>query len=271
MKIVTWNVNSVRARAGNMAEWIRMAQPDVLLLQELKCVDAAFPREFFEDLGFSCAVLGQKAYNGVAILSRYRMEDITLNLPTFPEDPAARYIEAVLWGHVRVASLYLPNGGQTVGGEAYRYKLRFFQHFQDYVQKILRNDELFLVGGDYNVAPEDQDVHNDALWRERVCCTTEERQAFAALKQTGLTDLFLHFWEKSEENMGQKLGKRPFTWWPYMRGAFAHNQGLRLDHFLVNTEALSAVACVFVDTTPRQQVRPSDHAPLICELNLPKE
>jgi exodeoxyribonuclease-3 len=256
MKIVTWNVNSVRARLHLIPPWVSQLKPDVILMQELKCQDADFPFGFFEDLGFTCKVLGEKSYNGVAILSKYSIEDVTRKLPTFKNDVSSRYIEAVIDGNVRVASVYVPNGGLVINAKEYRYKLEFLTCLKGHITQLNAQNETVLIGGDYNIAPDDFDVYNPKLWRERVCCTTEERAIFRELMAVGFSDL-----------LAAQVGTaRPFTWWDYRGGSFANNYGLRIDHFLGNSLASSQVQGVFVDTWPRKMLRPSDHAPVVCEL-----
>jgi exodeoxyribonuclease-3 len=262
MKIVTWNVNSVRARLHLFTPWQIQLGADVILFQELKCQDNDFPFSFFEDLGFSCKVMGEKSYNGVGILSKYSIEDVTRGLPTFKSDPAARYIEAVINGNIRVASVYVPNGGLVVNAKEYLHKLEFLTHLKEHMIELNKNNEIVLVGGDYNITPDDLDVYNPKAWHERVCCTTEERMHFKELLAAGYDDLL-----KNALNRQATTAKaRPFTWWDYRGNAFANNLGLRIDHFLGNSLARAAVNNVFVDTWPRKMLRPSDHAPVICDV-----
>lgn len=267
MKIATWNVNSVRARLEGLDAWLKKTRPDVLLLQEIKCLVEAFPTGFFEDRGFSCAVLGQKTYNGVAIVSRLLLEDVNRGVATFPEDVTARYIDAFVGGKLRVASLYVPNGGSVVGAEAYRYKLEFMKRFRAHLEQRQAFEEVTLIGGDYNVAPDDRDVYDAKIWHERVCCTHEEREALMTWKSLGYHDTLQEAVDHMEG--ADKNGKRPFTWWDYRRRtAFAQNQGLRLDHFFANDAAIKCVAKVSVDASSRTLPRPSDHAPIVCEINI---
>lgn len=261
MKIATWNVNSVRARLDSIAEWIKQDAPDVILLQEIKCQEEAFPYAFFEDFGYFCAVFGQKSYNGVAVLSRLSVEDITRGLPTFPQDSTARYIECVVGGTVRVASVYVPNGGPIVGAEAYVYKLEFLDRFAEHLAKISSYGEDLFVGGDYNIAPSDDDVYDAKIWHERVCCTSEERARFRSLLSPGLRDALGNFARAQGNSM-------PFTWWDYRsRASFAQNRGLRLDHILVSSSAAERIQSMGVCTHCRTMPRPSDHAPVHCVLS----
>lgn len=258
MKIATWNVNSVRARLDCIKDWINKENPDVLLLQEIKCRNEDFPYEFFEDLGFNNKVLGQKSYNGVAILSKYSIEDSIFGLPTFSDDMNARYIECVVGGNKRVASIYVPNGGQEVGGESYLYKLKFLDKLNEHLENILQFDEAIFIGGDYNIAPDDRDVYNPKLWKDRVCCTKDERDRFFGFKSLGYFDVLDMFFEKDNDT------NRPFTWWDYKnKKSFESNMGLRLDHFLSNENGMNMVSNIFVDSTVRTSIKPSDHAPVV--------
>lgn len=256
MKIVTWNVNSIRARLPIVVNWVQNNQPDVLLLQELKCVKEAFPLEEFEDLGYNVAIHGQKTYNGVAILAKSPLEDITYGLPLCPEDEHARYIE-VLVGKIRVASIYVPNG-QSVGSPAYEYKLRFLQYLYDHLSNLLSYEEVCVVGGDYNIAPTDQDVYNPSQWAGKILCSDLERKYFYALCHLGYQDAIRLF--------HQTIG--PFTWWDYRSGAFAAHNGLRIDHLLLSPSAADCVEDCQVDIAPRSLLKASDHAPVWCTLNV---
>lgn len=264
MKISTWNVNSVRARVDCLDVWIKQEAPDVVLLQEIKCQKEAFPFDFFNNLGYQAVVYSQKSYNGVAIVSKYSIEDVVCGLPTF-EDNAARYIEAVINGNVRVASIYVPNGGAVIGGESYLYKLEFLKQLKNYLDHIVQYQEMILIGGDYNIAPDNQDVYDEKIWHDRVCCTTEEREFFEKLQQSGFEDALKVFLDKDVENLNKK---RPFTWWDYRsRSSFLRNTGLRLDHFLMNMQAFKALSDIQVNANIRTEPRPSDHAPVTCIIN----
>ena len=255
MKIVTWNVNSIRARLENIVEWLRDNQPDVLLLQEIKCEDKDFPRGLIEDLGYNIALAGQKTYNGVAILAKSPLEDVVRGLPTFPEDENARYIEAVV-GTVRVASVYVPNG-QAVGSDKYQYKLTFLDNLREHLASILLFEEACVIGGDYNIAPEDRDVSQPELWKGEILCSPKERQQFQSLLHLGYFDaLRLHH-----------EGPGPSTWWDYRSGAWQRDQGLRIDHFLLSPLAVDRTQASGVDKAPRAKEKASDHAPVWCVLN----
>lgn len=261
MKIATWNVNSVRARLKVLDSWLSTARPDVLLLQEIKCLESAFPYSFFDERGYACQVLGQKSYNGVAVVSRLSMEDRVAGLPTFPEDPSARYLEILVGGRVRVASLYVPNGGQDIGGAPYNYKLTFLERLQDYLKKLGSYNEAIFIGGDFNIAPTDDDVYDETIWHDRVCCTEAERAALQKMHQNGWRDLLGEAWEATHPST-----KKPFTWWDYRTQAYSRNRGLRLDLFLGNTLAREYCQSIHVDAKTRGLPTPSDHAPVVLDI-----
>lgn len=266
MKIATWNVNSVRARLDSLETWIENEAPEVILLQEIKCQKEAFPYDFFESKGYACAVLGQKSYNGVAILSQLSLEDVQYGLPTFQEDPAARYIEAVVGGKLRVASVYVPNGGAIVGEGPYLYKLDFLERMQDHLRTLAQYHEMVWIGGDYNIAPSDADVYDAKIWHERVCCTTKERHAFQELLAANFQDALKEY---CDVHTTEPLKHYPFTWWDYRRKiSVTQNLGLRLDHFLVSPLAQAVTGNVAVHIDCRILPRPSDHAPLVCSVDL---
>lgn len=256
MKIATWNVNSIRARLLILTGWLQSNQPDIILLQETKCLNDVFPRQEIEDLGYNIAMYGQKTYNGVAILSKSPIEDICYGLPTFNDDLQARYIEAVV-GKIRVASVYVPNG-QEVGSPAYTYKLNFLQNLHIHLQKLLEYDEICLIGGDYNIAPTDKDVHDPKKWSGKILCSDLERKAFHGLCHLGYQDALRLY----HDEVG------PFTWWDYRAQAFPLNQGLRIDHLLLSPAAVDYIQECQVDTHPRSLEKTSDHAPVWCRLNI---
>lgn len=254
MNIVTWNVNSIRVRLDAVCQWLKDHQPDVLLLQEIKCMNEAFPHEAFDPYGYNIAVYGQKTFNGVAILSKHPIEDVICGLPNFTEDPQARYIEAVTGG-VRVASVYVPNG-QDVNTEKYYYKMTFLDRLRDHLSQQLKFEEKFVVGGDYNIAPSDEDVHDPKSWHEQILCSTPERKQFWSLLNLGFYD-------------GVRLkhtGKGPYSWWDYRSTAWPKNEGLRIDHLLLSPQATDCLVNAGVDATPRGQEKASDHAPVWCQL-----
>lgn len=245
MKIVSWNVNSVKSRLEHLIRYLRESSPDVVLLQELKCVDDAFPRLEIEDIGYNVATYGQKSYNGVAILSKYRIEDVHREF----DDEQARYIEAVT-NNVRVASVYVPNG-QEVGSDKFAYKLSFFEKLRRHMQNIFEYEEKIVIGGDFNVAPHDIDVYDPKLLRGTVCFNPQEQACFRALLGIGYIDSY----------RALSGNKQEFSWWDYRAGAYQHNKGMRIDHILLNPEAADAMQAAGIDHAPRTWDKPSDHTP----------
>lgn len=256
MNVVTWNINSIRVRLPSLLSWLKETGPDIVLLQETKATDDQFPREDIEDLHYNIATYGQKTYNGVAILSKFPIDDVTQGIPGF-EDDQARYLEAVIKG-IRVASVYVPNG-MAVGSDKYAYKLDFLNHLYTHVQTLLNHEEAFLLGGDFNVAPQDEDVYDPQEWHEKILCSTPEREEFRSLIYLGLTDALraLHPQEKDL-----------YTWWDYRGGAWQNNEGMRIDHFLLSPQATDHLTNAFVDKSVRSFEKASDHAPVVCQLSL---
>jgi len=256
LTIATWNINSVRMRLPAVLVWLKENAPDVVLLQETKAINDQFPREEIEDLHYNIALHGQKSYNGVAILSKFPLEDIQCGLPNF-KDASARYIEAVVRG-TRIASIYVPNG-MAVGSEKYAYKLDFLQHLYQHTQQLLTYDERLILGGDFNVTPTDQDVYDPAAWHEKILCSTPERAAFRTLQHLGLTDALRALHTDAREL---------YTWWDYRGGAWQNNFGMRLDHFLLSPQAADHLPEAFVDKKARDGEKASDHAPVICRFEV---
>lgn len=255
MKLATWNVNSVIARLPLVLKWIDAAQPDVLCLQETKCTDEKFPKEVFVELGYNIETFGQPTYNGVAILAREPIEDVSRGFPS-NEDARARLIAATING-VRVVNVYVPNG-QAVGAEKYYFKLEWMRRLRRYFDKNFSAKERVLLCGDFNVAPEERDVHNPKLWQGRILFSDAERERLEEIKQWGLVDSFrLH-------NQGEK----EFSWWDYRMGAFRRNLGLRIDHIWVSKKLAESCKAVWIDKEPRSWERPSDHAPVVAEFDL---
>jgi exodeoxyribonuclease-3 len=252
MKIATWNVNSLKVRLPQVLDWLAGRQPDVLCLQETKLEDRAFPHAEIEAAGYRAVHHGQKTYNGVAILARGEVTDAVRNIPGF-EDPQSRVI-AASYGDTRIVCGYFPNG-QAVGSDKYEYKLRWLQALSAWLPGELAGHGRLALLGDFNIAPEDRDVHDPDAWRDQVLCSAPERAAFQTLVGLGLTDAFRLF-EQPEKT---------YSWWDYRMMAFRRNMGLRIDHILVSPAlAASCTACT-VDREPRRLERPSDHAPVIAE------
>ncbi|MGX1196308.1 exodeoxyribonuclease III [Parvibaculum sp. MBR-TMA-1.3b-4.2] len=253
MKIATFNVNSVKARLGNLKDWLDEAQPDIACLQEIKCVDDAFPKSDIEALGYNVAVHGQKTYNGVAILSRHPLEDVTAGLPGDKSDEQARYLEAVVsidGGAVRVASIYLPNGNG--GDEKYAYKLKWMDRLIDHARGLLAYEEPLVLAGDYNVIPTDDDVYDPAAWAEDALFLPETRAKFHALLNLGLTDAF-----RACHNEAHR-----YSFWDYQRGAWQKDNGIRIDHLLLSAQAADHLTGCDIDRAVRGREKPSDHTPV---------
>ncbi len=254
IRIATWNVNSVRARLPRVTEWLAEAAPDIVLLQEIKTVAETFPTDAIADLGYNVAVNGQKSYNGVAILSKFPIEDVTKALPGDAGDEQARYIEAFTGG-VRVASIYLPNGNPAPS-EKFDYKLAWMERLYAHARTLLRQDEAFVLGGDYNVCPTDDDVYDPAGWADDALCRPDSRNRFRAVMNLGLTDAFRAFNTTPGE----------YSFWDYTGGAWQKGFGLRIDHLLLSPQAADRLAASGIDRTPRGREKPSDHTPVWCTL-----
>lgn len=251
MILATWNVNSIRARINHLTELLLTRNIDVILLQELKCMTEIFPKEYFEDLGYNCAVFGQKSYNGVAILSKYRIEELKFGNEIFQNDPQARYIEAFINGY-KIASVYVPNG-QDIQLPAYQYKLNFLNILKNHLKNEIKEGN-FIIGGDFNIARSDLDVYNPKSWKGKVCCTDLERDSFKDILDIGFIDYHRDV-----------SGNRPiYTWWDYRHFGFVKNYGLRLDYILTTPE-VNIKNCE-IDLVIRAKERPSDHAPVIMEI-----
>lgn len=253
---VTWNINSIRVRLPSLLAWLKETSPDVVLLQETKVTDDQFPRDELENLQYNIATYGQKTYNGVAILSKFPLEDITYGLPGF-DDAQARYIEAVV-GETRVASVYVPNGTE-IGSDKYTYKLEFLNHLYQHAQQLLTYEEMFLLGGDFNIAPQDQDIYDPQGWCEQILCSTPEREGLRALLYLGFTDALRTLHPEKKDL---------YTWWDYRGGAWQNNEGLRIDHFLLSPQATDGLHSASVAKAVRGLEKASDHAPVWCQLRM---
>jgi len=254
MKIVTWNVNSVRSRIEHVCAFLKAHSPDVLLMQEIKAMAGTFPFETLEDLGYNIAIYEQKSYNGVAILSKRPLEDVRRGIPGNEDDPQARYIEAVT-GNIRVASLYVPNG-QDMGTEKYVYKLAFLKKLQEHLKTLLSYNEVLIVGGDYNIAPQDLDIYDPIPYEGHIFITPSERAAFREIINLGMVDAYRTLHPQSPG----------YTWWNYRQGSFQKNQGVRIDHLLLSPQAADRLQACEVDSSFRGLERPSDHAPVWCHI-----
>ena len=253
--VATWNVNSLRVRLPHLAQWLATNPVDAIALQETKLTDADFPASDLETLGWHAVYSGQRTYNGVAILSRKPATDVVAGIPGF-DDEQRRVLAASIDG-VRVIDVYVPNG-QTVGSDKFEYKLRWFAALREYVAAELAQHPHLVVLGDFNVAPEDRDVHDPKAWEGSVHVSPPERAALQALLGTGLTDCFRLF-EQPE---------RTFSWWDYRMMAFRRNAGLRIDLVLASRALAQKCGSCHIDKTPRKLERPSDHAPVIASFDI---
>lgn len=254
LRIATWNVNSVRRRIDLVCDWLQASDLDALCLQETKCVDDQFPAERFAELGYESHVHGQKAYNGVAILSRLPADDVARGMPGH-SDPSCRMIAATVGG-VRLVSAYVPNGN-SVGSEKYHYKLDWLARFRDYLGGEMGSHPHVLAGGDYNIAPADIDVFDPVYWGEDILCSPPERAAYRELTKLGLDDVFRALNPKEQT----------FSWWDYRQNSFQRNRGLRIDLFLATHATVSRATECLIDSAPRGLEGPSDHAPVVVALN----
>jgi exodeoxyribonuclease III len=253
MKIATWNVNSIAARLPVVLKWIEEAKPDVLCLQEIKCVDAKFPREDFARLGYQVETHGQPTYNGVAILSRFDCLDVQRGFPQADSTAQSRFIAATIEG-VRVINIYLPNG-QSVGSDKYAFKLDWMKQLRNFFDLHCDRRAEVLLCGDFNVAPEDRDVHDPKAWQGSVLVSPAERAALEEIKDWGLIDAF---------RMHNQQEKQ-FSWWDYRAVSFRRNAGLRIDHIWVTQPLAARCQAASIDKEPRKWERPSDHTPVIAE------
>ncbi|MEZ5531406.1 MAG: exodeoxyribonuclease III [Steroidobacteraceae bacterium] len=253
--IATWNVNSLRVRLPQLTEWLASRPVHTLALQETKLEDGAFPRAELEALGYQVACNGQRTYNGVAILARAPLHDIVTDIGGF-EDPQRRVLAATIDG-VRVVNLYVPNG-QAVGSDKYAYKLRWLEALRGWLAQELARHSQLIVLGDFNIAPEDRDVHDPARWEGSVHVSAPERAALAALTALGLEDSFRLF----------EQPKDSFSWWDYRQGAFRRNHGLRIDLLLVSAALAARCRESAIDREPRRAERPSDHAPAYASFDI---
>ena len=260
MRIATWNVNSVRQRIENLSAWLAERAPDIVCLQETKTVDEAFPRQEIEALGYNVAVHGQKTFNGDAILSKFKFDEVTPRLPGDPADDHARFIEATVStksGSLRVASIYLPNGNPT-GTDKYTYKIKWMERLSKYAHERLQLEEPLVMAGDYNVIPTAADVHNPAAWTTDALFLPQTREKFRSLINLGLTD--------AVRAVSDDAGL--YTFWDYQAGAWQKNWGIRIDHLLLSPQAADRLTTAGIDKHVRSWERPSDHVPVYIDLDI---
>lgn len=259
MQIATWNINGVKARIETLLAWLKEAGPDIVCLQEIKSVDDQFPRLEIEAAGYHVETHGQKGFNGVAILSRTRPDDVLRGLPGDPGDEQARFMEAAFStrrGAVRVASLYLPNGN-PLGTEKYPYKLSWMKRLERFAAERLALEEPTVLAGDYNVIPEPRDAKNPAAWTGDALFQPESRDAFRAIEYLGYLDA-----------VRAVTDEQVFTFWDYQAGAWQKNNGIRIDHVLLSPEAAGRMRAARIDSHVRGWEKPSDHVPVIVDLDL---
>jgi exodeoxyribonuclease III len=255
MKLASWNVNSLKVRLPQVLEWVGRHQPDALCLQETKSEDAKFPLQAIRDAGYEAVFSGQKTYNGVAILTREPTAETVAGIPKF-DDPQKRVLAATV-GAVRVVCVYVPNG-ESVESDKYQYKLRWLSALEKWLESELARHPRLAVLGDFNVAPEPRDVHDPVLWDGKVLFSEAERAALQRALRLGFEDAFRLF-DQPEQS---------YTWWDYRMNAFRRKMGLRIDHILLSNALAKACTACTIDLEPRRAERPSDHAPIIAEIEV---
>ncbi len=255
MRVATWNVNSLRVRLPQVIDWLTSQQPDLLALQETKIADPDFPVEAIRQAGYRAVYSGQKAYNGVAILTRQAAGNPVTDLPG-PEDPQRRVL-GVSYQGLRLLNLYVPNG-EALGSDKFAYKLAWLEKLASYSEQQLTVHEHLVLLGDFNIAPEDRDVHDPEAWEGMVLCSAAERAAFQRLIDLGFCDTFRRF----------EQADRSFSWWDYRAAAFRRNRGLRIDHILASRALCECCTACYIDKEPRGLERPSDHAPVVAEFDI---
>ncbi|THF58314.1 exodeoxyribonuclease III [Ollibium composti] len=261
MKIVTWNINGVRARIGNLTHWLGESQPDIVCLQEIKTVDEQFPRAEVEALGYNVETHGQKGFNGVAILSKLRFDEVNRGLPGDDGDEQARFIEGVFStdkGALRVASIYLPNGNPIDDPVKFPYKLSWMERLERWAEERLALEEALVIAGDYNVIPEPADARYPENWLGDALFQPQTRQAFRRLKNLGFTEAVRAVTDQPDT----------YTFWDYQGGAWQKNNGIRIDHLLLSPEAANRFSAASIEKHVRAWEKPSDHVPVAIELDL---
>ncbi|MBW3244771.1 exodeoxyribonuclease III [Epibacterium sp. DP7N7-1] len=268
MKIASFNINGIKARVNALADWLDESQPDVAVLQEIKSVDEAFPREMFEERGYNVETHGQKSFNGVAILSKLPLEDVRRGLPGDDSDEQARWIEATVVGKqaIRICGLYLPNGnpvelnddGTPVAGGKYAYKLGWMERLKARAAELMAEEMPALMAGDYNIIPQAEDAKHPEAWREDALHRPESRAAFQCIVNLGFTEAF----------RARTRGPGHYTFWDYQAGAWNRDDGIRIDHFLLTPQAADLLRDCQIDKDIRGREKPSDHVPIWVDLDL---
>ena len=260
MRIATWNVNSIRQRMDSLLAWLKERDPDIVCLQEIKCVDEAFPREALEALGYNVAVHGQKTFNGVALLSKLTFDEVAPGLIGDDSDVQARFLEALVStkaGVLRVVSLYLPNGN-PIGTDKYIYKIKWMERLANFSRERLKLEEPFVLAGDYNVIPAAADARNPAAWTKDALFLPQTRENFRALLNLGLTDAIRAVSDDADL----------YTFWDYQAGSWAKNNGIRIDHLLLSPQAADRLTDAGIDRHVRSWDKPSDHVPVYVDLDI---
>ncbi|MEO8436722.1 MAG: exodeoxyribonuclease III [Pyrinomonadaceae bacterium] len=253
MKLATWNVNSILARLPHVQQWLQANQPDILCMQETKCLDEKFPYDVFTELGYCSTVLGQRTYNGVAVLTREECATVQKGYQDDEEGAQARLLSVNVKG-MQVVNVYIPNG-QAVGSDKYQFKLKWMERLRSFLAATCDPATPVVLCGDFNVAPEDRDVHDPRLWQDRIMCSAQERDTLNRIKEWGFTDAFrLH---------NQQGGL--YSWWDYRAGAFRRGMGLRIDHVWISRPLVPLSRAARIDSETRTWEKPSDHAPVIAE------
>lgn len=255
LRIATWNVNSLRVRLPHVLQWLESEQPDILALQETKLTDENFPVEEIRNAGYHVSFSGQKTYNGVATLSKTETANVLTDFPGF-DDPQRRILCTTI-DNVTILNLYIPNGSE-VDSDKYRYKLEWLAHLQKFTASLVNKYENVVLLGDFNIAPEDRDVHDPVAWEGKVLVSPSERVAFQSLLKNSLVDCFRIFQQEDYS----------FSWWDYRAGSYPRNLGLRIDHILATDTLAELCTACRIDITPRGLERPSDHTPVIAEFDI---
>lgn len=260
MKIASFNINGIKARLPALLDWLKECEPDVAILQEIKSIDENFPSEPIEELGYTVVTHGQKSFNGVALLAKVPLEDISKGLPGDEEDEQARYIEATVVGNngaLRICGLYLPNGNPAPGPK-YDYKLAWMERLQARAEELIASEEPFLLTGDFNVIPQPEDCYDPKAWADDALYLPQTREAFRKLCSIGLTDAL----------RVKDLAPMTYTFWDYQAGAWQKNHGIRIDHFLLSPKAADMLQDCQIDRDCRNRDKPSDHVPIWVDLDL---
>ena len=258
MRIATWNINGIKARGDTLLRWLKEASPDVVCLQEIKCVDEGFPSGPIEELGYRVVVHGQKGFNGVALLSKHPIEDAVKGLPGSPDDAQARFVSGLIATDgraIRIACAYMPNGN-PIGSDKFAYKLAWLKRLEDWARLELAREEKLIIAGDFNIIPAPIDAKHPETWVTDALYTPEARAAFRRITALGLTDAI-----RAVEDSGGI-----YTFWDYQAGAWQRNYGIRIDHLLLSPEAADTLKQVGIDRHTRAWEKPSDHVPVWVEL-----